>query len=77
MPKSGQRARRNGKGRARVALGSFCRTHDERKPLRFLELSGVERAMDDGVDEAEARTARLDGWIIWEAVDWVARRAPG
>jgi hypothetical protein len=23
--------------------------------------------MDDGEDEEEARAARLDGWIIWEA----------
>jgi hypothetical protein len=32
--------------------------------------------MDDGVDEEEARAARLDGWIIWEAEDWVAPIAP-
>jgi hypothetical protein len=38
----------------------------------FLELSGVGRVMDDGADEEETRAARLDGWIILEAKNWVA-----
>jgi len=32
----------------------------ERRLLRFLELSGVGRVMDDGVDEEEARAVRMD-----------------
>jgi len=36
----------------------------ERSLLRFLELSGVGRVVDDGTDEEETRAARLDGWII-------------
>ena len=32
--------------------------------------------MHDGIDEEEARAARLDGWIIWEAEEWVALGAP-
>jgi hypothetical protein len=38
----------------------------ERRLLRFLELSGVGRMMDNGEDEEEAWAARMDGWIIWE-----------
>jgi hypothetical protein len=48
----------------------------ESRLLRLLELSGVGRVMDDRVDEEEAWAARLDRWIIWEAKDWVAPRAP-
>ena len=44
----------------------------ERGLIRFLELSGVGRVMDDGIDEEEVRAARLDGRIIWEAEEWVA-----
>jgi hypothetical protein len=32
----------------------------EERFLRFLELSGVGREVDDGTDEDEARAARLD-----------------
>jgi hypothetical protein len=60
-------------GSVRVLLSS---PRWERWLLRFLELSGVGRVMDDGVDEEVARAARLDGWIIWEAEDCVAPRAP-
>ena len=38
----------------------------ERRLLRFLELSEVGKIMKDGVGEEE-RTARLGGWIAWEA----------
>jgi len=38
----------------------------ERLLLRFLELSGVGRVMEDGTDEEEARAARMDEWVVWE-----------
>jgi len=31
--------------------------------------------MDDGVDEDEARTERMDGWIIWEAEERAEKEA--
>jgi hypothetical protein len=40
--------------------------------LRLLELSGVGRIVEDGVDEEERRGARLDEWIAWEAEERVA-----
>ena len=43
-----------------------------RRLLRFLELSGVGRAVG-GEDVEETRTARPDGWIAWEAEERVAR----
>jgi hypothetical protein len=48
----------------------------ERRLLTFLELSGVGRVMEDGVDEEETWAGRLDGWIPWETEDWVVPRAP-
>jgi hypothetical protein len=51
-------------------------TRWERSLLRFLELSGVGRVMEDGVDEEEARAGRLDRWIPWETEEWVVPRAP-
>jgi hypothetical protein len=48
----------------------------EKRLLKFLELSGVGRVMDDGVDEGEARAGRLDGWIPWETQERVVPRAP-
>jgi hypothetical protein len=47
----------------------------ERRLLRFLELSGVERVVD-GVDVEETRATRLDGWIIWEAKEMELLRGP-
>jgi hypothetical protein len=47
----------------------------ERRLLRSLELSGVGRVMDDGVDEEEARAGKMDRWIPWET-EWVVPRAP-
>jgi len=38
----------------------------ERRFVRFLELSGVGRAMADGTDEEAAHAARMDEWIVWE-----------
>jgi len=45
----------------------------ERRLLRFLELPGVGRVVEDGTDVEEARAARLDGWIVWEAEERVTR----
>jgi len=49
----------------------------ERRLLRFLELSGVGRVMDDGADEGGARAGKLDGWIIWEAEERMEREGMG
>jgi hypothetical protein len=38
----------------------------ERRLLRFLELSGVERVVADGTYEDEAWARRMDDWIVWE-----------
>jgi hypothetical protein len=38
----------------------------EKRLLLFLELSSVGRVMDNGADFEEARTEKMDGWIIWE-----------
>jgi hypothetical protein len=46
----------------------------ERRLLRFLELSGMERTVEGGPDEEEAHAARIDGWIVWEAEEEGARR---
>jgi hypothetical protein len=35
--------------------------------LRFLELSGVGRFVEGGVDEDEAHATRMDDWVVWEA----------
>ena len=43
----------------------------ERRLLRFLELSRVGELVGDE-DVEEARAARLDGWIAWEAEERVA-----
>jgi hypothetical protein len=48
----------------------------DKRLLRFLELSGVVRMMDDGVDKEEAWAGRLDRWIPWETEEWVVPRAP-
>ena len=49
----------------------------ERRFVRFLELSGVGRVMADGSDEECAHAARMDGWIVWEASDEIARQGEG
>jgi len=38
----------------------------ERQLLKFLELSGVDRIVEDGANEEERRTIRPDGWIAWK-----------
>jgi len=43
--------------------------------LKFLELSGVGRVVEDGIDEGETRARRLDEWIVWEAEERVAQEA--
>jgi hypothetical protein len=48
----------------------------EKRLLGFLELSGVGRVMEDGIDEEEARAGRMDRWIPWETEEWVVPRAP-
>jgi len=35
----------------------------EKRLLRFLELSGIERVVADGTDEGDARARRMDGWM--------------
>jgi len=47
-------------GGIRVPLNNPRR---ERRLLRFLELSGVGRVVEDGTDVEEARATRMDGWI--------------
>jgi len=44
----------------------------ERRLLKFLELSGVGRVVEDGADEEVRRATRLEGWIAWEAEEMVA-----
>jgi len=49
----------------------------ERRLMRFLELSGVRRFVEGGVDEEEAHAAKMDQWIVWEVEEEGARRSPG
>jgi len=49
----------------------------ERRFLKFLELSGARRVMDDGADEDAARAERLDGWIVWETEERAEREEMG
>jgi len=49
----------------------------EGRLLRFLELSGVGRCVEGGVDEDQAYAEKMDGWIVWEAEEGGARRSPG
>jgi hypothetical protein len=44
--------------------------------LRYLELSGVGRLVEGGIEEDEAHAARMDRWIVWEAEEEGARRSP-
>jgi hypothetical protein len=44
----------------------------EKRFLKFLELSGVGKVLEDGADVEEARASRLDRWIAWEAEERVA-----
>jgi ribonuclease HI len=49
----------------------------ESRLMRFLELSGVGRYVDGGVDEDQAHAEKMDEWIVWEAEEEGARRSPG
>jgi hypothetical protein len=48
----------------------------EGRLLRYLELSGVGRFMEGGIEEDEAHAAKMDRWIVWEAEEEGARRSP-
>jgi len=50
-------------GGVRVLLSN---TRQEKRLVKFLELSEVGRKMTDGMDEDEARAKWMDGWIAWE-----------
>jgi hypothetical protein len=45
----------------------------ESRLLRFLQLSGVGRFVEGGVDEDEAHATRMDGWIVWEVEEETGR----
>jgi hypothetical protein len=45
--------------------------------VKFLELSGVGKVMADGTDEEGAYAARMDEWVVWEAVVETAPRGEG
>jgi hypothetical protein len=45
----------------------------EKRLLRFLELSGVGRAIADGTDKDEAWAQRMDDWIVWEVREETVR----
>jgi hypothetical protein len=49
----------------------------ERQFVKFLELSGVGRAVADGTDEDAARAAKMDEWVVWETVERAAPRGEG
>ena len=34
--------------------------------VRFLELSGLGRVVEDGTDEDNARATRMNEWVVWE-----------
>jgi hypothetical protein len=42
--------------------------------LRFLELSGLGRTVEGGLDVVEACAARMDEWVIWETEEERAGR---
>jgi hypothetical protein len=48
----------------------------EGRLLRYLELSGVGRFVEGGIEEDEAHAAKMDRWIVWEAEEEGARRSP-
>jgi hypothetical protein len=47
----------------RVLLGN---PRWESRLLHFLDLSGVGRRVENGLDEDESWAARMDGWVAWE-----------
>jgi hypothetical protein len=48
----------------------------EGRLLRYLELSGVGRFVEGGIEEDEAHAARMDRWIVWEAEEERVRQSP-
>jgi hypothetical protein len=44
----------------------------EMRLLRFLELSGLGRTVEGGLDVEEAYAARMDEWVIWETEEEMA-----
>jgi hypothetical protein len=48
----------------------------EGRLLRYLELSGVARFVEVGIEEDEGHAARMARWIVWEAEEG-ARFEPG
>jgi len=38
----------------------------EHRLIKFLELSGVGRVVEDGRDEDQAWAEKMDGWMAWE-----------
>jgi len=38
-----------------------------------LELSGLERTIEGGLDVEEAHTAKMDEWIVWEGEEEARR----
>jgi len=49
----------------------------ERRLIKFLELSGVSRVVEDGRDEDQAWAERMDGRIAWEAEERMTARGEG
>jgi len=45
--------------------------------LRFLEPSGASRVVEDGTDEDQERTEKMDRWIVWEAEERMEARGDG
>jgi hypothetical protein len=61
---------RRNPGGVRVLLSS---PRWESRLLRFLELFGVGRFVEGGVDEYLAHAARMDDWVVWEAEEETGR----
>jgi len=40
--------------------------------LRVVELSGVGRIVENGVDEEAVQAERMDEWIVWECEERAA-----
>ena len=49
----------------------------ERRFVHFLELSGIRRVVEDGIDEDNACAARVDEWAIWDQTERIAPRGEG
>ena len=49
----------------------------EKRFVRFLELSDVDRTVEEGTDEDNACAARMGEWVVWEAAEERALRGEG